>query len=135
MIVIDSTGGTSRRSGNSPVFSFDEFLSRLDAWGARNDDADAAWALFESVGYQRLVPYLSFMRAARLRGGGSVGALDALVELDGRVRAAIFDRLDGSYAELRRCKRCSRVRLLIISRGGENYGGNKNNNLLVTAIQ
>ncbi len=92
MIASDSTGGTSQRSGNSPVLFFD-FLSLIKHWKIYNDDKDVAYRLFISIGYQHIVPYLLFLRKTRIRGGHSISELELLITLEREMSNLILNEI------------------------------------------
>lgn len=91
----DRTEGSSRRSGNSPVFSFEDFCSYVDKLGFHASSPDAARELFETVGFQRLLPYLSFIDENRISyAGRSMEALSELIEFDSAVRCLVLKYVD-----------------------------------------
>lgn len=98
----DRTGGTSRRSGNSPVFSFGDFCSYASQSGFFSSDSDISRELFETVGLQRLLPYMSFFADHQISDDQrSMESVASLVEFDSSIRNVVFKYVDVIETQLK----------------------------------
>lgn len=87
------TKGASYESGNPSVLLSCDFPEWLSAHGFTVDDSDIAQMLFDTVGFQKLLGYVAFLRSVSTADTCTVAALEALVALDDDLRIIMLDAI------------------------------------------